>query len=72
MRKILAALTITAFAAGLAATTADAAKAPAKTKLGCVVGKEKWDASAGKCMPKKMVKKAAKPKKVRIWDEEDA
>lgn len=59
MRKILAALTITAFAAGFATTSADAAK----TKLGCTVGKEKWDASVGKCMPKKMVKKAAKPKK---------
>lgn len=59
MRKILVALTITAFAAGLAATGADAAK----TKMGCTVGKEKWDASVGKCMPKKVVKKAAKAKK---------
>ena len=64
MRKILVALSITAFAAGLAVSTADAAKAPAKTKMGCIVGKEKWDASVGKCGPAKMVKKAAaKPKK---------
>lgn len=61
MRKMLAAVTIAAFAAGLGIGTVDAA--PAKTKLGCIVGKEKWDASAGKCVPKAMVKKVAKPKK---------
>lgn len=65
MRKILAALTIAAFSTGLAVSTAEAAKGPAKTKLGCIVGKEKWNAGVGKCeaMKKKPVKKAAKPKK---------
>ena len=65
MRKIFAALTIAAFSTGLAMSTADAAKAPAKTKMGCVKGKEKWNAGIGKCeaAKKKMVKKAAKPKK---------
>jgi hypothetical protein len=43
-------------------SVADAAKAPAKTKLGCMVGKEKWDASVGKCAPapKKAVAKKKK------------
>ena len=29
-----------------------------KTKLGCIVGKERWNASVGKCMAAKPVKKA--------------
>jgi hypothetical protein len=62
MRKIIIALSTVAFAAGIAGIEAQAAKAPAKTKLGCVVGKEKWDAAAGKCgaVAKAPVKKAAK------------
>jgi len=32
----------------------------AKTKMGCERGKEIWDASAGKCVPGKYVKKASK------------
>ena len=65
MRKFLAALTIAAFSTGLAMSTADAAKEPAKTKLGCIKGKEKWNAGVGKCeaVKKAPVKKAAKPKK---------
>lgn len=65
MRKFLAALTIAAFSTGLAMSTADAAKAPAKTKLGCIKGKEKWNAGVGKCeaVKKKPVKKAAKKMK---------
>lgn len=62
MRRILVALSLAAFAAGSMAVTAEAAKAPAKTKMGCMVGKEKWDASVGKCMAAAPVKKAA-PKK---------
>jgi hypothetical protein len=60
MRKIIATAFVAAFAASMMPVTADAAKAPAKTKLGCIKGKEKWDAGAGKCMAAKPVKKAAK------------
>jgi hypothetical protein len=68
MRKFLVALSAAAFAAGIGAVTletAEAKKAPAKTTLGCVKGKEKWNATAGKCeaVKKKAVKKAAKKKK---------
>lgn len=65
MRRFVVALSIVAFAAGLSVTVADAAKEPAKTKMGCIVGKEKWDATAGKCAPaaKAAVKKAAPAKK---------
>ncbi len=64
MTKTLSVLTAIAFAAGSAFVVVDAnaaAKAaPAKTKLGCVKGAEKWDASVGKCMAAKPVKKAVK------------
>jgi hypothetical protein len=58
MRKIIIALSAVAFAAGASGIEAYAAKAPAKTTLGCVKGKEKWDASTGKCVAAKPVKKA--------------
>jgi hypothetical protein len=32
----------------------------AKTKMGCEIGKEIWDAQVGKCMAGKYVKKSAK------------
>jgi hypothetical protein len=62
MRKIIIALSAIAFTAGVAGVTipAEAAKAPAKTTLGCVKGKEKWNAGAGKCEAAKAVKKATK------------
>jgi hypothetical protein len=63
MRKIIIALSAIAFTAGVAGVTipAEAAKAPpAKTKLGCIKGKEKWNAGAGKCEASKPVKKATK------------
>lgn len=58
MRRILAAAVTAAFVASMMPIAAEAA--PAKSKMGCVIGKEKWDASAGKCMPAKSVKKASK------------
>lgn len=65
MRKLLNILVAAAFAAGTATavTPAFAKKEPAKTKLGCIKGKEKWNASVGKCEASKPAKKAAKPAK---------
>jgi hypothetical protein len=63
MRRSLAATAAAVLAFGTTATLsshAEAAKQPAKTKMGCVVGKEKWDASQGKCIAAAPVKKAAK------------
>ena len=59
MRKFVIALSAVGFAVSTMgiADMALAAKAPKKTKLGCVVGKEKWDASVGKCAPVKKAKK---------------
>lgn len=64
MRTIVVALSAAAFALASLSLSASA-KAPQKTKMGCIVGKEKYDAVAGKCMPKpaktaaqKAVKKA--------------
>jgi hypothetical protein len=64
MRKLLIALGATAFAFGsmsMLTMPAEAAKGPAKTAKGCIIGKEKWDAKEGKCMasaPAKAAKKA--------------
>jgi hypothetical protein len=58
MRKIIATAFVAAFAASMMPMSADAAKAPAKSKMGCVVGKEKWNAVDGKCMSAKPVAKA--------------
>lgn len=62
MRKFLIALGAVGFAASTmgVADMALAAKAPKKTKLGCVVGKEKWDAGAGKCAPAMKAKQKGK------------
>ncbi len=64
MRKAFVALTAAAFAIGAfgAIDTASAAKAKMTTK-GCIVGKQKWDATEGKCVDAKPVVKAAKKKK---------
>ena len=35
----------------------------AKSKMGCEIGSEIWDASQGKCVPGKHAKKSTKPKK---------
>ena len=61
MRKALVALTLTAFSLGAFATIDTASAAPAKmTKMGCMVGKQKYDAAMGKCVEAKPVKKAMK------------
>ena len=59
MRRALVSLTAVAFAISAFAAV-DTASAAKMSKMGCMVGKEKWDASAGKCMAAKPVKKAAK------------
>ena len=54
MRSMIIAAGLVAIAAGLFAHPA-AAK---KSKMGCEIGKEYWDAASGKCMPgKKPAKK---------------
>jgi hypothetical protein len=69
MRKFIVTLSAAAFAFGVAGATlgtTDAfAKGHNKTTLGCVKGKEKWNATLGKCeaVKKKAVKKAGKKKK---------
>lgn len=49
MRQTIIALSAAAFAAGLLAQPA----AAAKTKMGCEIGKEVWNATEGKCVPGK-------------------
>ncbi len=70
--RLLSTLTAALFAGSLlvigSSGVAEAKKAagPKKSYFGCVVGKERWDASVGKCVAakpvKKVAKKAAKPK----------
>ena len=61
MRKAIVALSLTAFTLGSFAVIDTASAAHAKmTKMGCIVGKQKYDATVGKCMEAKPVKKAAK------------
>ena len=55
MRSMIIAFGLAAFAIGSLVTPVTAAK----TKLGCEIGKEMWDASVGKCMPGKYTKKRA-------------
>lgn len=64
MRKFMTVLMAAAFTAGIAGAGAPAfaKKEPAKTKMGCIKGKEKWNAGAGKCEKAKLVKKAKKKK----------
>jgi hypothetical protein len=63
MRKLIVALSVFAFALTSLSLTTNAAQ---KTTMGCVVGKQKWDASQGKCVDqpsKKHAKKSEKGKK---------
>ena len=53
MRTMIVAIGAAALAVAVLAQPA-AAK---KSKMGCEVGKEHWDAGAGKCMPGKAAKK---------------
>lgn len=58
MRSAIIVFGLAAFAVGSLVHPATAAK----TKMGCEVGKEKWDASAGKCVPGTYAKKSASKK----------
>lgn len=63
MRKALLALSVSALALGSFAAIETATAATAKmSAMGCMVGKQRWDASAGKCVDAKPVKKVAKAK----------
>ena len=59
MRSMIVAIGLAALAAGAFVQPA-AAK---KSKMGCEVGKEHWDAGAGKCVAGKASAKAKKAKK---------
>ena len=70
MRKALIAVSTVAFALSAFATIETASAAEKLSKMGCMVGKQKWDASAGKCMDapaaaKKAKKSAKAPKAVK-------
>ena len=56
MRKTLVAVSAVAFAMGALAVIETASAAPRMSKMGCMVGKQKWDASQGKCVDAKPVK----------------
>jgi hypothetical protein len=56
MRSVIVAIGLAALALG-AVTQPAAAK---KSKMGCEVGKEIWDADQGKCVPGKYTRKTAK------------
>jgi hypothetical protein len=59
MRKTVIALSATAFALSSMVFVAGPASA-ATTKMGCMVGKQTYNAMEGKCIDAKPVKKAAK------------
>jgi hypothetical protein len=59
MRSLIVAIGLAALAAGSFAQPA-AAK---KSKMGCEIGKEIWDAGQGKCVAGKYTKKSAKKAK---------
>ena len=65
MRKSLVAVSTVALALAAFATLETASAAPKMSKMGCMVGKQKWDASQGKCVdahPVKHVMHKAKSK----------
>ena len=59
MRSMVVAIGLAALAVGLLVQPA-AAK---KSKMGCEIGREHWDATEAKCMPGKSTKKSAKKAK---------
>jgi hypothetical protein len=61
MRKTMIALSATAFALGsMVLVAGSASAAPKMSKMGCMVGKQTYNATEGKCIDAKPVKKAAK------------
>ena len=66
MRKAIVVLSLAGFALAANAGIDTAAAAPAKmSKMGCMIGKQKWDASAGKCVDAKPVAKAMSKAKAK-------
>ena len=59
MRSMIIAAGLVAIAAGVFAQPA-AAK---KSKMGCEIGREHWDATEAKCVPGKSVRKTARKTK---------
>ena len=67
MRNALVALSLSAFALSGFIGIDSVSAAPAKlSKLGCIVGKQKWDAPMGKCVDAKPVAKAKSTKKPAV------
>lgn len=66
MRKVLTALGAAAFAfssmTAIVGSASAAGAAPTKSSMGCIVGKEKWNAVDGKCIALAPVKKAVAKK----------
>jgi hypothetical protein len=63
MRKTMIALSAATFALSTLLVAGTASAAPKLTKKGCVVGKQKYSGTEGKCIDAKPVKAAAKAKK---------
>ena len=64
MRKAVVALSLSALALSGFALLSSASAAPVKlSKMGCIIGKQKWDAPSGKCVAAKPVAKAKTTKK---------
>ena len=59
MRSMIVAIGLAALVAGALAQPA-AAK---KSKMGCEIGREHWDATEAKCVPGKSIRKTAKKAK---------
>ena len=66
MRRAFVTLSTVAFALSTFAALESVSAKPAggKTTLGCMIGKEKYDAGIGKCVPGKPVKMSSKAKKM--------
>jgi hypothetical protein len=63
MRKTMIALSAATFALSTLIAVGSASAAPKTTKMGCIVGKQKYSATDGKCVAAKPVKAAAKATK---------
>ena len=67
MRKTVIALSATAFAiSSMVFVAGSATAAPKLTKMGCMVGKQTYNAMEGKCVAATPVKKAAKAAKKAV------
>lgn len=59
MRSMIIAAGLVVIAAGMFAHPAEAKK----SKMGCEIGREHWDATEAKCVPGKSIRKTAKKAK---------